>query len=100
MLAATDYYTPTQVMDAFKEVFPKAKDAVFVQVGKEEYMGAMASAGMPAKAQVEMYENMAFMFEYGYYGKAHLKESLEILDGKTSTIKEFFAKSKMFEQLR
>ncbi len=30
---------------------------------------------MPKKAQDELYENMAFMDEFGYYGKASLDES-------------------------
>ncbi|KAL8869034.1 MAG: hypothetical protein Q9174_004577 [Haloplaca sp. 1 TL-2023] len=100
VLAATDYYTPEQVMSTFREVYPKAGDAAFVQCGKEEYMGMLRGAGMPEKAQVEMWENMAFMHDYGYYGKADLKDSLAILDGKTSTVKDFFAKSKMFDELR
>ena len=74
--AATDYYTWDDVLDTFGEVYPEAgKDAKFVEVSKGEYMAALAQAGMPEKAQVELYENMAFMYEFGYYGKAGLEES-------------------------
>ncbi len=33
---------------------------------------------MPEKAQQELYENMMFMKEFGYYGKASLDESLAV----------------------
>ncbi|KAL8726782.1 MAG: hypothetical protein Q9181_005921 [Wetmoreana brouardii] len=101
VLAATDYYTPAQIMSTFRELFPKAgANAGFVQTSKDEYMGALAAAGMPPKAQLELYENMAFMHDYGYYGKASLDESLSILDKKPTTMKDFLAKSKAFESLR
>ena len=78
VLAATDYYTPTQVMSMFRELFPKAGDAKFVQASEEDYKAALAAGGMPPKAQQELYENMAFMKEFGYYGKASLDESLSV----------------------
>ena len=84
VLAATDYYTPTDAITIFKELFPSAgKSAKFVQISKDDYKGALAQAGMPEKAQQELYENMAFMNEYGYYGKSSLAESHEV---KFSTI--------------
>ena len=77
--AATAYYTWADVVNTFKELKPEAgKNAKFVQVSKEEYKGALASAGMPPKAQEELYENMAFMNDFGYYGKASLDESLAV----------------------
>ena len=77
--AATAYYTWVDVVNTFKELKPEAgKNATFVQLSKEEYKGALASAGMPPKAQEELYENMAFMNEFGYYGKAGLEESLAV----------------------
>ena len=76
VLAATDYFTPKQIVDTFKELFPEAgKEAKFVQTDKEQYKGALAKAGMPEKFQEELYENMAFMHDFGYYGKASLDES-------------------------
>ena len=74
--AATDYYTFGDVVNTFKGLKPEAgKNAKFLQMSKEEYKGALASAGMPPKAQEELYENMAFMHDFGYYGKASLDES-------------------------
>ena len=76
VLAATDYYTPTQIVSTFKELYPKAGvNAKFVQLSKEDYKAALAGAGMPPKAQEELYENMAFMNEFGYYGESSLDES-------------------------
>ena len=76
VLASTDYYTPTQIISTFKELYPKAgANAKFVQASKDDYKGALAAAGMPPKAQEELYENMAFMDEFGYYGKSSLEES-------------------------
>ena len=74
--AATDYYTFDDIVNTFKELKPEAgKNAKFIQLTKEQYKGALAKAGMPEKAQEELYENMAFMHDYGYYGKASLTES-------------------------
>ena len=79
ILAATDYYTPSDAIAIFKDLFPKAGEkAKFVQVSKDDYKGALAQGGMPEKAQEELYENMAFMNEFGYYGKASLAESHEV----------------------
>ncbi len=79
ILAATDYYTPSDAIAFFKGLFPNAgESAKFVQVSKDDYKGALAKAGMPEKIQQELYENMAFMNEYGYYGKASLAESHEV----------------------
>ena len=79
ILAATDYYTPSDVIAIFKDLFPNAgESAKFVQASENDYKSALAEVGMPEKAQVEMYENMAFMNEYGYYGKASLAESHEV----------------------
>ncbi|KAF6241889.1 hypothetical protein HO173_000601 [Letharia columbiana] len=100
VLAATDYSTPSDAINIFKELFPKAgESAKFVQMSKDDYKGALAHAGMPEKVQQELYENMAFMNEYGYYGKSSLAESHEILDEKLTTLKEFFAGAKAFEGL-
>lgn len=76
VLAATDYYTPDDIIKAFQAAYPKAgKGAHFNQLSEDVYKGILGSVGMPKKAQDELYENMAFMDEFGYYGKASLDES-------------------------
>ncbi|MCJ1277498.1 hypothetical protein MMC21_005311 [Puttea exsequens] len=95
---ATAYYTPDQIVSIFKGVKPEAgKSAKFSQLSEEVYKGMLAGAGMPKKAQDELYENMAFMHDYGYYGKAELDESHSILDEKATTLAEFFQKAKALE---
>ena len=125
VLATTDYYTPADAITSFQELFPSAgKSASFVQASKADYKGALAQAGMPEKTQQDLYENMAFMYDYGYYVKSSLADSyevnvsffsvfrslylltlhrltlfLKILDEKPTTLKDFFAKAKAFEGL-
>ena len=76
VLGATDYYTAEDVPKTFQEV--KGKEAQFMRIDKDTYKGFMTGAGMPEFAAHEMYENMAFMDEFGYYGKADLGWSLGV----------------------
>ena len=79
VLAATAYYSPDDIIKAFQEVKPNAgKGAHFFETPKEVYKGFLAQAGMPEFVQEELYENMAFMNEFGYFGKAELAESLAV----------------------
>ena len=79
VLAATAYYNPKQIVATFQELYPETgKAAKFLRTSKEDYKAALAENGMPEKAQEELYENMAFMNDYGYYGKASLDESLSV----------------------
>lgn len=89
VLGATDYYTPEDVVKGFKE--KKGKDIQFYQPDKETYKGSLAQAGLPDFAQEELYENMAFMGEFGYFGKRSLEWSLSLLDEKPTTLADFIA---------
>lgn len=74
VLAATDYYTSTNILDAFTEVKPEsAKGSRFERVSEQAFKDGLGP--LPEKAKVEMYENMAFMTDFGYYGNASLAES-------------------------
>ena len=76
VLASEAYYTPNEIVATFAELYPEAgKKAKFAQLPEDVYKDALAQAGMPEKAQDELYQNMAFMYEFGYYGKAGLDES-------------------------
>lgn len=77
VLGATDYYTPDQVVEAFKQV-KKETPAQFTTLDKDTYKGYLAQAGMPDFVQEELYENMAFMNEFGYFGKKSLDWSLGV----------------------
>lgn len=77
--ASVAYYTPNEIVATFAELYPESgKKAKFVQLSKEDYIGDLASTGMPQKGAEELYENMVFMYEFGYYGKANLDESLAV----------------------
>lgn len=101
ILAATAYYKIEDVASTFAEVKPKAgKGAKFVTLDKDTYKGILAHVGLPAFAQEELYENMAFMNEFGYYKKQSLDESLAFLDGeKPTTLAEYFQKAPKFKDL-
>ena len=85
VLAATDYCTPEDVVETFKKVKPET-GASFMRPDKKTYMGFLAQgglpnfsqAGLPDFAQLELYENMVFMDEFGYFGKQSLDESLAV----------------------
>ena len=77
--AGEAYYTPTQIVATFAELYPEAgKKAKFVDLPKEAYKSALAQTGMPEKGQEELAQNMGFMYEFGYYGKASLDESQSV----------------------
>ena len=102
ILAATAYYKVEEVASTFEKVKSKVgKGAQFVTIDKETYTGILAKVGLPPFAQEELYENMAFMNEFGYYNKESLEESLAILDGeKPTTLAEYFEKSSKFKDLQ
>lgn len=101
VLAATAYYKVEEVASTFAKVKPEAgQGAQFVTIDKDTYKGFLKAAGMPDFAQEELYENMAFMDEYGYYGNRSLDESLAILDEKPTTLAEYFEKSPAFKDLK
>ncbi|KAI9681821.1 MAG: hypothetical protein M1829_000566 [Trizodia sp. TS-e1964] len=100
--AATAYYSAAQVVEEFKEVKVEeaAKGAKFVQVPAEAFKDSLKQAGMSARAQEEMLQNMQFMTDYGYFGKASLDESLAILDEKPTTWKEYVARAPAWSALK
>ncbi|KAL8938629.1 MAG: hypothetical protein Q9211_003113 [Gyalolechia sp. 1 TL-2023] len=93
VLAATDYYTVADVPKIFEQVKKElGKGAQFKTIDKETYKGFLTGAGMPEFAAQELYENMAFMDGFGYFGKQSLDWSHSLLDEKPTTLAEYFAK--------
>lgn len=76
VLAATDYYTLDEIVAGFNDVTKEGVTAKVVTVSEAEFKDALGE--MPEKGKVEMYENMAFMTDYGYYGKDPLEESHKV----------------------
>ena len=88
-MGAENYYTPSQIVAEFSEV--TGKKAVFVQVTPDQYVAALP----PPVAQVFL-ESHLFIEEPGYFNGAGLEESLDILEEKPTSWKEFVANSKAF----
>ncbi|KAI4161189.1 MAG: hypothetical protein LQ342_005085 [Letrouitia transgressa] len=100
VLAATNYYPAEDVPKIFAQVKKEAgKGAQFVRLDKDTYKGFLTQAGMPEFAAQELYENMAFMDEFGYYGKESLAWSLSLLDEKPTSLAEYFTKAPKFKDL-
>ncbi|KAL8833428.1 MAG: hypothetical protein Q9170_004271 [Blastenia crenularia] len=102
VLAATDYYTAESVPKIFSEVKKEdGKGAQFVTIDKDTFKGFLTGAGMPDFAAQELYENMAFLDEFGYYGKESLDWSHSLLDGeKLTTLAEFMASFPKWKDLK
>lgn len=76
---ATDYYTCEQIAEEFKEAKPEiGKGARYIQVAPEAFKQGLAMGGMNDVAQEELLQNIQFMPEFGYFGKADLKESQSV----------------------
>lgn len=84
VLAATDYYTPEQIVAEFAEV--TGNKATYVQITPEQYTSAM-----PPAAATEYLQNHQFMESPGYFAGASLDEGHAILDkeDKPITWKEY-----------
>ncbi|KAI8932418.1 hypothetical protein NX059_010604 [Plenodomus lindquistii] len=90
VLGATDYYTPTQIMDIIASV--TGKQTKFVQVPAEVY-----KSFLPEFMAQEMLENHLFMEEPGYYNGESLDKSHELVKGKLTTVEEYLKASKLFQ---
>ena len=80
ILAATDYYTSAQIVEQFARVKPEAgRNALFIEASPEDYKMLVGSLmGVDERIQQEMLENMQLLTEFGYFGKADLKESQRV----------------------
>lgn len=76
---ATAYYTPSQILQEFKELYPSVgKDAGYSQLPGDVFKGILAATGAPEVIQEEMLQNMRLMLEFGYYGGDSLDFSLGV----------------------
>lgn len=90
ILAATDYYTPGRIVAEFEEV--TGKKATYMHVSAEQY-----KSFLPAEMAEEYLENHLFVEDPGYYNGASLKESVDLVEEKPTTWKEFIKKSGAFQ---
>lgn len=99
--AATDYYTPADIVREFKATFPEAgATAVFFSTPHEKFLEALKGSGMPDFASEEMLENLRLMDEGGYFGGASLEESKPILEDGLTTWVDYMKKAKAFADLK
>jgi NmrA-like family len=74
--AATAYYTPAQIIEEFKQSYPKvASKTAYAQIPGEVYKGILGSIGLPESFQDEMLDNHLLFAEAGYFGGAKLDAS-------------------------
>jgi hypothetical protein len=79
VLGATAYYTLSQIINEFKEVYPEAgKNAKNVELSHEDFKNAIVKSGRDEVAAEELLENMRLLPEFGYYGNEPLEESHEV----------------------
>jgi uncharacterized protein YbjT (DUF2867 family) len=103
VFGATEYTTGEQIVEDFKKKFPEAgRNAKYVSVPHEQYLGALRGMGMPEFAAQELLENMRLMDEFGYFGGAPLEASHAILAGKDrlTTWEEYMGKAAAFKELK
>jgi hypothetical protein len=89
ILAAADYYSPTQIVSEFQEV--TGKQAQFVQVDNETY-----KSFLPPNLADEMLENHLLLEDPGYYAGESLQDSLQSIEKiglRATTWKEFLEKN-------
>lgn len=95
---ATDYITPVQIMDSFKECFPeKGKGANFVQCSNEEYKMGLQYAKMPEAVVGDLSDMMEAFGTVGYYGGANLGESQKMVGEPLTSLKEYFLQADAYE---
>ena len=87
ILGASEYITPNQLVNQFAEV--TGKKATFSQVPAEVYQSFL-----PDAIAEELTENMLLLADVGYYAGEDLKPSLELLDEKPTTWKDFVTANK------
>lgn len=81
-IAATDYYTPEQIISKFTEV--TGKKANYVQITAE-----VSKSFCPAPMADEMLDNRLFLESPGYYAGRSLEGSHALLDAKPTCWKDF-----------
>lgn len=86
LYAAADYYLPERIVREFTEVSGHPAKVIYLQA--DEYLQTL-----PPAIGRELLEMHQLLETPGYYAGADLKESLEVLDSKSTTWKEFVAKT-------
>lgn len=100
VLGASEYITPAQIVQQFKERFPKAGvDAQYVQQTQETFMTGLGAFGVAKAQQLELAENFRFVAEFGYYQGRGLEESHKIVTEPLTTWKDYLDIAPAFKGL-
>lgn len=75
---ATDYYTGDDMVQQVREVKPNVNSVQYVQISPDEFLAGAKYGGYSPKGAEELLQNLLFMPEFGYYGKADLGPSLAV----------------------
>ncbi|THZ87449.1 NAD(P)-binding protein [Aureobasidium pullulans] len=86
VLAATAYYTPKQIVADFEQA--SGEKMRYIQISGEQF-----KSYLPEFMAEEMLENHVLLDTEGYYGGEGLEESLELLESKPVTWKQFVERS-------
>ncbi|KAL1594337.1 hypothetical protein SLS60_010097 [Paraconiothyrium brasiliense] len=101
VLGATAYYTPTQIVEELKEVYPKTSaSAAYNELPGDVYKSILGSFGLPESFQQEMLENHQLFDVSGYFGGEKLDASHSIVDEPLTTWKEYISKSPVFAAVK
>ncbi|KAK4104398.1 NmrA-domain-containing protein [Parathielavia hyrcaniae] len=90
--AAADYYTPTRVMQEFREV--TGKEGQYVQLDQEVY-----KSFLPPPISQEILENELLCEEPDFFAGGSLAEGHELLAGPTSTWRDGFRNALLVRML-
>ncbi|KAF2132455.1 NmrA-domain-containing protein [Dothidotthia symphoricarpi CBS 119687] len=98
---ATAYYTPTQIIEEFKESYPKvAATTSYNELPAEVYKSILGSIGLPPSFQEEMSENHQLFSVAGYFGGANLDASHAIVGEPLTTWKQYIANNPAFAAIK
>lgn len=89
---ATACYTPVQILDEFKELFPNTgKETAYWQLSAGEFKGLMASPGTSEMLQEQVLQNMRLIPELRYYYHENVELSLGVSNAVTNIRPILFA---------
>lgn len=90
LLAASAYMTGQEIVDGFKNVYPKSgATAAYYEVPEEQFRAYMKSQNSPDFVIEEMHQNMRLLNEFGYWGGDSLDWTLGLVDDHLTTWEEF-----------
>lgn len=101
MLGATKYMTGKEIVEGFKKVFPEeGKTVKYQELPVEVYLEILKGQGMPDFIAQELYENMALMEKFGYYGGEGLEWSHGLVEDKLTGWEEYAKGNAKFAGLK